>query len=54
MHFQVALDVVALLRRDKGATFALGEDKNKELSYSSGVWFETQNKGTYCISACFI
>ncbi|KAL7891675.1 hypothetical protein AOLI_G00011510 [Acnodon oligacanthus] len=39
----VALDVVALMRQDVGATFVLGEDSREERSYSNGVWFETQD-----------
>ncbi|KAL6458357.1 hypothetical protein MHYP_G00335870 [Metynnis hypsauchen] len=40
---KVALDVVALMRQDVGATFVLGEDSREERSYSSAIWFETQD-----------
>ncbi|XP_066521197.1 3'-5' exoribonuclease HELZ2 [Hoplias malabaricus] len=40
---KVHLDVVALLRQDVGARFALGEDRNEQRSYSHGIWFETKD-----------
>ncbi|XP_076870212.1 3'-5' exoribonuclease HELZ2 [Brachyhypopomus gauderio] len=40
---KMTLDVVALLRQDKGATFALGADSHEERSYSNGIWFETKD-----------
>ena len=43
VHFQVALDVVALMRQDVGATFVLGEDSREDRSYSNGIWFEIQD-----------
>ncbi|XP_035380313.1 helicase with zinc finger domain 2 isoform X1 [Electrophorus electricus] len=43
---KAALDVVALLRQDVGATFALSSDSHEERSYSNGIWFETQDTST--------
>ncbi|XP_036427088.1 helicase with zinc finger domain 2 [Colossoma macropomum] len=40
---KIALDVVALMRQDVGATFVLGKDSREERSYSNGFWFETQD-----------
>ncbi|XP_062853232.1 3'-5' exoribonuclease HELZ2-like [Trichomycterus rosablanca] len=51
-----ALHVVALLRHERGATFALGENWHEERSYSSGVWFqksETSNNIVYEITVSF-
>ncbi|XP_048054667.1 helicase with zinc finger domain 2 isoform X2 [Megalobrama amblycephala] len=40
------LDVIALLRREQGATFSLNKNPHEELSYSTSVWFKKDSDQT--------
>ncbi|KAK9973867.1 hypothetical protein ABG768_024568 [Culter alburnus] len=40
------LDVIALLRREQGATFSLSKNPHEELSYSTSVWFKNNSDQT--------
>lgn len=43
---QEPLHVIALLRREQGATFSLSKTPHEELTYSSSAWFKKTSDQT--------